>query len=106
MVVANGWPLLKRIEDNCDYDAIARLRMALKSRQNAAVGSGSDINNIPWRVSEHKFIISAFTAMTRFILPNESKECLEVSEEGDTEAVSNDSALTMHYLIECFLSNT
>jgi hypothetical protein len=86
MVVTNGWPLLKRCEQ-CDYDAIARLRMAIQSRTNASIGTVEDISNIPWRVSEHKFIIEAFTTMTRFILSDNETNFLGVSEEGDTEVV-------------------
>ena len=85
MVVANGWPLLERCK-SCDSEAIARLRLALKSRLNAAVG-GDDISNIPWRVSEHKFVVEAFATIVRFLLPRTAGDkefFLGVTEEGDT----------------------
>ena len=89
MVVANGWPLLEQCK-SCDYEAIARLRLALKSRLNAAVGGAEDISNVPWRVSEHKFIMEAFATMVRFLLPRSAGDkefFLGVTEEGDTEAL-------------------
>ena len=89
MVVANGWPLLEQCK-SCDYEAIARLRLALKSRLNAAVGGADDISNIPWRVSEHKFIVEAFATIVRFLLPRTAGDkefFLGVTEEGDTEAL-------------------
>ena len=87
MVVANGWPLLEQCK-GCDYEAIARLRLALKSRLNAAVGGADDISNIPWRVSEHKFVVEAFATMVRFLLPRSAGDkefFLGVTEEGEIQ---------------------
>lgn len=83
MVVVDGWPLLKKCS-NGDLDSLATLFMRLASRVSPSNDSSSEVNSVPWRISEKDWLLEAFSVVCRFLL---SQNELLVTEAADTDAL-------------------